>query len=683
MLKYKEMKLKLPVPLGLEAPYFAKVKQTYEDTHEQEVKGVAGFQLFLAEADNSTEDSIKACNQYLKNPDVLTFIFGADGYDIPATLSSQLSVLQFHKSGTTSYILRSRNNAYALKLIKPRFSTVDNIRTSTQHYKENFGDLGSFAPKVHGVGSLWVLMDFCRGLNLTDFNRQYLYTSPSSAMTDVQLDLIEKIINKVSAALHDCAANYNINHLDLSPDNIIVKHSDGQVEDIYLIDFGVNYLLQEHVGSVGGLARAQIYIAPELQLNDACGTVRSDVYSLGMILLEMLSGRLLEKETLGEDLNAAWLTYPELAEVVEDLIDKDPANRLIAITPQEQKSSPTSPEVFNFIDQQVKDSINLHKLLSEETRHPLLIIFETMTSFIPLESIRQLWRKWRNVPNIKQQGTQNTALLRRLLYWGVLVQALNILAICCFVWFALYMYEQRFCSAGGYCLESLKYIKLPKWDGALWGRVNGSLPGRLVALSFSIVLAKYYLDIFSSLSLPRIKVPHSPPRSMTELFLRIHPLLGVPAILYAIIFDPKAWPFCSAFGLAAVCINNRLMYGMATSSAKLIANSFSQPASTFIKREVKDYGQWWVGILIYLTAIALVGLLLLAGFAKDEWLYASLVVICNIVVMYRFHCSLKAPDIRTMFRRLLSGLRRIEKKRILVAAQNERTAPSPDREFVV
>ena len=68
--------------------------------------------------------------------------------------------------------------------------------------------------------------------------------------------------------------------------------------NIVLIDFGYNYLLNEKVGSLSKAAkRAQLYIAPEIQ-EDTQANIRrfdseekmlADVYSLGMIIVEMLS----------------------------------------------------------------------------------------------------------------------------------------------------------------------------------------------------------------------------------------------------------------------------------------------------------------------------------------------------------------------------------------------------------
>jgi tetratricopeptide (TPR) repeat protein len=82
-------------------------------------------------------------------------------------------------------------------------------------------------------------------------------------------------------------------HRDLKPSNVLVT-SDGQV---HLLDFGIAKLLQEANPDEPGLTQQQgrvmtpHYASPEQVVGEAI-TVQSDVYSLGVLLYELLTGSL-------------------------------------------------------------------------------------------------------------------------------------------------------------------------------------------------------------------------------------------------------------------------------------------------------------------------------------------------------------------------------------------------------
>jgi serine/threonine-protein kinase len=79
-------------------------------------------------------------------------------------------------------------------------------------------------------------------------------------------------------------------HRDLKPANLMLEPSPGPIERVVLIDFGFATLegaakLTQQGTVVGSLA----YIAPE-RLRGELPDQRSDLYSMGVILFEMLSG---------------------------------------------------------------------------------------------------------------------------------------------------------------------------------------------------------------------------------------------------------------------------------------------------------------------------------------------------------------------------------------------------------
>ncbi|TVQ30393.1 MAG: serine/threonine protein kinase [Phycisphaeraceae bacterium] len=82
------------------------------------------------------------------------------------------------------------------------------------------------------------------------------------------------------AAAHDSG----VIHRDLKPANIML---DGR-GDVRITDFGVAALAEELEGA--GLAGTPAYMSPE-QVQGGAVTVRSDVYSLGLVLYELFTGR--------------------------------------------------------------------------------------------------------------------------------------------------------------------------------------------------------------------------------------------------------------------------------------------------------------------------------------------------------------------------------------------------------
>ncbi|HYL41942.1 MAG TPA: serine/threonine-protein kinase [Ktedonobacteraceae bacterium] len=107
------------------------------------------------------------------------------------------------------------------------------------------------------------------------------------------LNEVVPIIEQAAAAL-DYAHERGIIHRDLKPANILF-HADGRV---VLADFGLAKILDEaaehedtsSVTSMGAIIGTPEYFSPEQSTGNAVDR-RTDVYSLGIVLFQMLSGR--------------------------------------------------------------------------------------------------------------------------------------------------------------------------------------------------------------------------------------------------------------------------------------------------------------------------------------------------------------------------------------------------------
>lgn len=107
------------------------------------------------------------------------------------------------------------------------------------------------------------------------------------------LDLAVRLFDQIAAAL-DSAHEHNLVHRDVKPGNVLVATDAGQPDHhhLYLTDFG----LTKRTASLSGLTApghflgTVDYVAPE-QITGQPTDARTDVYGLGCVLYEALTGR--------------------------------------------------------------------------------------------------------------------------------------------------------------------------------------------------------------------------------------------------------------------------------------------------------------------------------------------------------------------------------------------------------
>lgn len=129
----------------------------------------------------------------------------------------------------------------------------------------------------------YMVMDYLRGKTL----QEYILQKEHLSLRDT-LDIIEQIL---AALVH--AQKKNILHRDLKPGNIMVLEEDGEPRVIKLLDFGLAKLLdrddQVSLSAVGTAMGSPAYMSPE-QATGLKVDSRSDLYSVGCIMYELLTG---------------------------------------------------------------------------------------------------------------------------------------------------------------------------------------------------------------------------------------------------------------------------------------------------------------------------------------------------------------------------------------------------------
>ena len=130
-------------------------------------------------------------------------------------------------------------------------------------------------------GRPYMSMEYVEGLPLDKAAKQW------------NLDTVQrlKLVCKVCDAIQH-AHQRGFLHRDLKPSNIMVVRVDGRFEP-RVIDFGIARALSaERVDLTGDCAVGTVaYMSPEQMFGQDCDT-RSDVFSIGVVLFELLAGRL-------------------------------------------------------------------------------------------------------------------------------------------------------------------------------------------------------------------------------------------------------------------------------------------------------------------------------------------------------------------------------------------------------
>ena len=152
-------------------------------------------------------------------------------------------------------------------------------------------------------------------------------------------EAVRSLMRRIAAGLqvaHECG----IIHRDVSPDNIILP--GGDVSRAKIIDFGIARSTQLSDGTVigSGFAGKYNYVSPEqLGLFGGDVSARSDIYSLGLVLVQALTGRpidmggsqlqIIEKRRVLPNLGAIDM---RLRPLFERMLQPNPADRPTSMT---------------------------------------------------------------------------------------------------------------------------------------------------------------------------------------------------------------------------------------------------------------------------------------------------------------------------------------------------------------
>lgn len=174
----------------------------------------------------------------------------------------------------------------ALKVIAPEFASDARFR---ERFKREARTAASIKhPNVIAIHDardegevLFITMDYVDGMDLRTLLRQERRLTPQR---------VAAIVGQVADAL-DAAHRRGLVHRDVKPANVLISVDAGR-EHVYLTDFGLTKSSSESGGvtATGMVVGTVDYMAPE-QIKGDPVDARTDVYALGCLLYQALTGR--------------------------------------------------------------------------------------------------------------------------------------------------------------------------------------------------------------------------------------------------------------------------------------------------------------------------------------------------------------------------------------------------------
>jgi len=178
----------------------------------------------------------------------------------------------------------------AIKMLHPRFDADERI-------VERFFNEAK-AVNVIGHENIVSILDF----NVADGRRHYfvmefLHGRALQALveagTPLPLERVGPILLQCCRALQ-AAHERGIVHRDFKPDNVFLIDRSGRADFVKLVDFGIAKLTDSpnaHLTQTGTVMGTPAYMSPEQAAGESTIDARSDIYSLGVTMFQMMTGK--------------------------------------------------------------------------------------------------------------------------------------------------------------------------------------------------------------------------------------------------------------------------------------------------------------------------------------------------------------------------------------------------------
>jgi serine/threonine-protein kinase len=230
----------------------------------------------------------------------------------------------------------------AIKFLLPEaLKNPEIVARFTQEARTAFQISSEHVGKVMDVGELatgepYMVMEWLDGRDLSEVIRVRGRLAPAQAI-DYVLQACEALVE---------AHQKGITHRDLKPANLFLVHRPDGSELIKVLDFGISKVVAPDQGPAPGMTATNAvfgtpyYMAPEQMRASKFVDARSDIWALGIIFFELLTGRVPFDGDTPYELGARILNDPtpslrgrapevsaELEAVILRCLEKEPARR--------------------------------------------------------------------------------------------------------------------------------------------------------------------------------------------------------------------------------------------------------------------------------------------------------------------------------------------------------------------
>lgn len=253
-------------------------------------------------------------------------------------LKNKYEIIEFIEEGGMGIVYKGFNldkgNSVAIKILPPRYlADPDKSRVYLGLFHKE-GELLKYLRHpnivtVYETGThdnlTYIVMEWLNGVTLGQEITKVGRFSPSRT---------SHILTQICSAL-DFAHSQKIVHLDIKANNVFLVGGEEELDRVKVIDFGLSRIVQSTLGStISRVVGTPQYMAPEVFENKASHL--SDVYSLGVLTYEMLTGVLpfssthifsLVRQQLTADPPSVRVLNPEVTQYNEDLIKRSLAKR--------------------------------------------------------------------------------------------------------------------------------------------------------------------------------------------------------------------------------------------------------------------------------------------------------------------------------------------------------------------